>query len=90
MSFEDEIKQWESVVVARIEAKVKAASTVAAGVSLVVSLLSLYVFHGVVPDWVTAIVGTLVTGLSTLLAGWLAKHTPRPSDATGGTTAPSA
>jgi hypothetical protein len=67
----------EGYLINVVEAKVKAAATAATLVSLVVSLLGLYVFHGVVPDWVTAVVGTVVTGGLTFTAGWLAKHTPR-------------
>jgi hypothetical protein len=71
-----------------IETKVKAASTLAFLVGLATQLLGLYVFHGEVPDWVTAGVGSVVTGGLTFLAGWLAKHTPRvdppvPGSATG-------
>lgn len=80
MSFDDEIKDLESKVINAVETKVKAATTVAMVSSLVVDALGFYVFHGAVPDWVTGLVGTAVTGASTFLAGWLARHTPRPAD----------
>jgi hypothetical protein len=71
------VKVVEGFLVHVVERKVKAAATAATAASLVVSLLGLYVFHGTVPDWVTAVVGTAVTGALTFAAGWLAKHTPR-------------
>ncbi|SEB43706.1 hypothetical protein SAMN04489727_1736 [Amycolatopsis tolypomycina] len=63
---------------APVETKVKAGTAAATLTAGVLSLLALYVFHGVVPDWVSAIVETAVTGLLTFAAAWWAKHTPRP------------
>jgi hypothetical protein len=60
-----------------VERKVKAGTLAATLTAGVLSLLSLRVFHGAVPDWVSIAVETVVTGLLTLAAGWWAKHTPR-------------
>ena len=60
-----------------VERKVKAGTAAATLTAGVLSLLALYVFHGVVPDWVSASVETAVTGLLTFAAAWWAKHTPR-------------
>jgi hypothetical protein len=70
-------KGVEGELIGVVERKVKASATAATIVAAAVSLLGLYVFHGTVPDWVTAVVGTAVTGGLTFVAGWLAKHTPR-------------
>jgi uncharacterized membrane protein YeaQ/YmgE (transglycosylase-associated protein family) len=61
-----------------VEPKVKAATTSALIVGFVVQLLSLYVFHGEVPDVVVALVGSIVTAVLTFVAGWLARHVNRP------------
>lgn len=63
---------------APVEAKVKSGTAAATLATGVLSLLGLYVFHGVVPDWVSVTVETAVTGLLTFAAAWWAKHTPRP------------
>jgi len=65
-----------------VERKVKASTTAATLVGMVVSVLSLYVFKGgPVPDVlqvvVTALVGAVLTGATTFIAGYRAKHTPR-------------
>ena len=83
-NFHDEVKRVEGALVGVVERKVKASATAATIVSAIVSLLGLYVFHGDVPDWVTAVVGSLVTGGLTFAAGWLAKHTPRTPPDPGG------
>lgn len=67
----------ETALLAKIETKVKASTTVAALTGLVTSALAEYVFHGAVPSWVGLPVGAVVTGLLTFAAGYLAKHTPR-------------
>jgi hypothetical protein len=78
------VKVVEGFLVHVVERKVKAATTAATIASAAVSLLGLYVFHGVVPDWVTALVGTAVTGALTFAAGYIAKHTPRTIAPVGG------
>lgn len=60
-----------------VERKVKAGTWAATLTAGVLSLLGLYVFHGVVPDWVSVLVETAVTGALTFLAAYRAKHTPR-------------
>lgn len=76
-NWKDEVAKAETVLIDVVERKVKAASTTAALVGIATTELSLYVFHGAVPDWVTGAVGGIVTGALTFVAGWLAKHTPR-------------
>jgi hypothetical protein len=76
-NFKDTLAVVEGRLIHVVEAKVKAATTAATATSLVVSVLGLSVFHGVVPDWVTAVVGTAATGGLTFTAGFLARHTPR-------------
>ncbi|MCU1687793.1 MAG: hypothetical protein JWQ81_8532 [Amycolatopsis sp.] len=76
-NFHDEIVKVEAELVDVVERKVTAAGTAATLVAIVVSLLGLYVFHGDVPDWVIAAVGSIVTGGLTFAAGYIAKHTPR-------------
>lgn len=73
----DAVDRVEGELLDVVERKVKAAGTAAFLVGLAVQLLGLYVFHGDVPDWVTAGVGSLVTGGLTFVAGWVARHTPR-------------
>lgn len=60
-----------------VETKVKAGTAAATLTAGVLSLLGLYVFHGVVPDWVSVAVETVVTGALTFVAAWWARHTPR-------------
>jgi hypothetical protein len=60
-----------------VERKVKASTAAATLTAGVLSLLGLYVFHGAVPDWVSVVAETAVTGLLTLAAGWWVKYTPR-------------
>lgn len=89
-SFDDEIKKIEADLIGKVETKVEAASTAAGITGFLVMLLGLYVVHGAVPDWLTAAVGALVTTGLTFGAGWLAKHTPRPSDTPPAPAPPSA
>lgn len=70
-------RRTEGTLLPLVERKVKAAATAATLTSAAVSVLGLYVLHGTVPDWVTAVVGTAVTGALTAAAGWIARHTPR-------------
>jgi hypothetical protein len=60
-----------------VETKVKAATTAATIVSLLLTYLGVSVFKGDVPSWVVVAVTGVVTGALTFLAAWLAKHTPR-------------
>lgn len=60
-----------------VETKVKASTTAATITTVVIAALGLYVFKGNVPDWVTVIIETAVTGGLTFVAGWWAKHTHR-------------
>jgi hypothetical protein len=61
-----------------VETKVQA-STVAAGVScLTLWVLGRYVFKGAVPDVVASWMYALVPGALTFVAGYFARHTPRP------------
>jgi hypothetical protein len=76
-NFHDEIAKAKTELVDVVERKVKAATTAATATALVVSVLGLYVFHGVVPDWATVAIGSTATGVLTAAAGYLAKHTPR-------------
>ena len=76
-NWRDQVADVEATIFQKVEAKVKAASTAAFLVGAGTQALGLYVFHGAVPDWATATVGSLVTGLLTFAGGWLAKHTPR-------------
>jgi len=80
-NWRDEVGKVETKLLDVVEGKVKAASTTAALVGIATTELSLYVFHGAVPDWATGAVGGLVTGALTFVAGWLAKHTPRTQSA---------
>lgn len=82
MSFDGEIKKIEAEVIGKIETKVKAASTVSTITALIVTLIGgLTVWHGAaVPAIVTSLVSAVVTGGLTFAGGWLARHTPRPSD----------
>lgn len=63
-----------------VEAKVKTSTAVATVTGLLVTLLATYVFRGDVPPvWaqvVQNVVGAVVPGLLTFIAGWLSKHTP--------------
>lgn len=60
-----------------VETKVKAATTAATIVSLLLTYLGVSVFKGDVPSWVVVAVTGVVTGALTFAAAWLAKHTPR-------------
>lgn len=81
-SWRDEVAQVETELLDVVERKVKASTTAAALVGLVLSVVSLYVFHGgpvpgIVETIVTALVGGALTGATTFIAGYQAKHTPR-------------
>lgn len=60
-----------------VEAKVKAATGAAAVAGLLVWLLEEYVFGAAAPEAVEAAVDVLVPAAAALVAGWLARHTPR-------------
>lgn len=64
-------------MVAPVETKVKASTSVAAVSGLVLWILGKYAFKGEVPDVVASWVYFLVPGLLTFAAGYFAKHTPR-------------
>lgn len=77
-----EVQRAETELLDVVERKVKASTTAATLVGLVLSVVSLYVFHGgpvpgVVETILTALVGGALTGATTFLAGYRAKHTPR-------------
>lgn len=61
-----------------VEQKVKASTTVAAVSGLCLWALGKYVFKGDVPDVIVTCVYILVPGVLTFVAGYFAKHTPRP------------
>lgn len=61
-----------------VERKVQASTTVAAVSGMCLWLLGRYVFKGDVPDVIASWVYVLVPGVLTFLAGYFAKHTPRP------------
>lgn len=65
---------------APVETKVTAASGTALVAGFVVSWLGTAVLHGAVPDAVVGIIDAAVTAGAAFVAGWLAKHTARPSD----------
>jgi uncharacterized membrane protein (DUF441 family) len=75
---------------APIEAKVTAATGTALVVGFIVSWLGASVFHGTVPDAVAGIVEAAVTAAATFGAGWLAKHTARPTSSTASVPPPAA
>lgn len=62
---------------APIETKVTAGAVTAAVVSFIAWLLSRYVFDGAVPDAVYGLLVVLIPGVSSFVAGYMAKHTPR-------------
>ena len=61
------------------ETKVQASTAVAAVSGLALWALGRYVFKGDVPDVVASWIYVIVPGVLTFAAGYLAKHTPRPS-----------
>lgn len=74
---------------APVETKVKAATAAGAGSAalitpFVVWLVDELFFNGAappdVPLPVVGLIGLVVTGVSTFVAGWFARHTPRPED----------
>jgi len=77
--FSREARQAEIGVFRTVETKVKAASTTALVTSFVMDLVAKYVFPNGVPGWATALISGAVVGGLTFVAGWLAKHTPRPA-----------
>lgn len=81
-NWRDEVQRAEAQLLDVVERKVKASTTAATLVGLVLSVVSLYLFHGgpvpgAVEVIVTALVGGALTGATTFLAGYRAKHTPR-------------
>jgi hypothetical protein len=79
----------EAELAAKVENKVKAASTAATVAGFATSLIGALAFHGgTVPEVIAAAVGALVTGGLTFAAGWLSRHTPRLSDRPVVTTVP--
>lgn len=68
-----------------IETKVKAATGAAAVSGFVLWILGSYVFNGEVPAPVVALVSIAVPAVFAFAAGYLARHTPRPT-VTGPTT----
>jgi len=62
---------------APIELKVKTGTAAALCSAFILSLLSSYVFHGVVPDFVNDGIVAIVTGGIGFGVMWLTKHTPR-------------
>ena len=66
-----------------VEAKVSAATVAAAVSGLIVWVLQNYVFRGEVPFPVSSAVQVIVPALFAFVAGWCARHTPRP-DLAGG------
>lgn len=65
---------------AAIETKVTAASATALVTAFIVGWVGTAVFHGAVPDWLVGAITGAVTAAAAFVAGWLAKHTARPSD----------
>lgn len=61
-----------------VETKVQAATAAAVLSSLVLWVLGEYVFGDVVPAPLEAAVVLVVTGVATWVAGYVARHTPRP------------
>lgn len=76
--FSRQARQAEIGVFNAVETKVKAASTTALVTSFAMDLVAKYVFPNGVPGWATALVSGAVVGGLTFIAGWLARHTPRP------------
>jgi hypothetical protein len=68
---------YETLTADRVEPKVRAATISSAVGGLVVWLLGTYLFHGVVPDAVTGLVGLLVTSAVTYTGGYFARHVDR-------------
>lgn len=60
-----------------IEKKVTSAAAVGTVTAFVLYLLSTFVFSGAVPPEVSGLVSLIVTGVVTLVAGYMAPHTPR-------------
>jgi hypothetical protein len=75
--YRHELENVKDGLVNVVESKVKASTTAATLTTVVIAALGLYVFKGNVPDWVTLVIETAVTGALTFLAGWWAKHTHR-------------
>lgn len=63
-----------------VEKKVQASTAAAAATSLAMWALSRYVFKGAVPDVVASWMYAIVPGVLTFVAGYFARHTPRPAD----------
>jgi hypothetical protein len=65
-----------------IESKVTAATVATAVTGLVLWVLGKLVFRGDVPEPVAGAVLTVVPAIAAFVAGWWARHTPRPDLAT--------
>lgn len=73
--------QHSTTRAAPVERKVTAASISAAVGGLIVWALQTYVFHGgAVPEQATWVIDLVISGAMSFVAGWVAKHTPRPPD----------
>lgn len=81
--YRDQLNKAKGGLVNVVETKVKAGTTAATLTTIVIAALGLYVFKGTVPDWVTLVIQTAVTGGLTFVAGWWAKHTSRSLPQTG-------
>jgi len=62
-----------------VESKVKASTTAAAVSGIALWIIGRYAFKGSVPDVVTSWTYAIVPSILTFIAGYLAKHTPRPA-----------
>jgi hypothetical protein len=62
-----------------VERKVQASTAAAAVSGLVLWVIGRYIFRGAgVPDVIASWIYVIVPGVVTFVAGYLAKHTPRP------------
>lgn len=75
--YREDLDKAEGALINVIEKKVTAASTASTLTTVAVAAVGLYVFHGIVPDWVTVVIEAAVTGGLTFVAGYWAKHTHR-------------
>lgn len=60
-----------------VESKVKAASLGAAVAGVILWVLETYVFHGIVPAPLQAIIDIAVPAVTAFILGYAARHTPR-------------
>lgn len=65
---------------AAVERKVKTTSAAAAVTTLVLYILSTYVFHADVPAPIAAVIAVVVPAAVTFLVGYVSKHTVRVTD----------